>query len=279
MTVVNPEWGAYGLALRGLEAARRWLVEAPRTWPVFAVDVEIGNAQEREERVLGGRAELLLRTGGELHVDADARTILFRLPGVVDAGALAHPFLAPAAEVTAHLMGRESFHAGAVAAQGGAWAVVGERGAGKSSTLAALAAAGYGVVADDVLVLDGGSVLAGPRAIDLRRETAQHLGVGDPIGIAGGRERWRLHLAGVEPELPLRGWIFLAWGGAGIRRLRGPETLERLAASRGVNLPPPIPAALLTLAALPAYEVSRAGGMESLDATAQAVLEIASGAR
>lgn len=269
--------GAYGLSLVGLEAAAAWLLRPPETWPTFTVRVEFGPTRLERQSVLDHRIDLLLRTGGELSVDTSARTILFRLPHAAMASSLAHPYLAPAAEVAAHLMGRESFHAGAVVVDGGAWAVIGERGSGKSSTLAVLAAAGYGIVADDVVVLDGNSVFAGPRAIDLREETAAHLGVGEPLGVVGVRERWRLKLASIAPEVPLHGWIFLAWGEAQTRRLGGVETLERLSTNRGVNLPPPDPAALLPLAALPAYELSRPAGMESLETTVQLLVEIASG--
>lgn len=267
---------AYGLRLAGLEAAERWLVSGPASWPAFAVHVEVGDRQLVEQRVLGDRIELFLRTGGDLIVDARERSMRFRLPSAPDPSAIAHPYLAPAAEVAAFLLGRESFHAGAVAGADGAWAVVGDRGAGKSSTLALLATNGIGVVADDVLVLEGQTVFAGPRAIDLREETASHLGIGEPLGVVGARERWRLPLEPVDVELPFRGWIFLGWGPWTTRRLGGVTTLERLAANRGVNLSPRRPAAFLPLAALPAYEVLRPNALDSLEQTAQAVAEIAS---
>ena len=69
----------------------------------------------------------------------------------------------PPAAVFARWRGLETLHGGAfVDDRGGAWAVLGDRGAGKSSLLAALALAGHEVVADDLLVLDGGDCFAGP---------------------------------------------------------------------------------------------------------------------
>jgi len=38
------------------------------------------------------------------------------------------------------------------------------------------------------------------------------LGVGDPMGVVGTRERWRVRLDSVPPEVLLGGWIRLSWG-------------------------------------------------------------------
>ena len=126
--------------------------------------------------------------------------------------ALVHPYLAPAAAVIARWLGREPFHAGAFALDGGAWGVLGEREAGKSSLLAWLSLQGRSVVCDDMLVVAGDTVFAGPRSVDLRRETAVRLGAGEELGMIGARERWRVGLPPIEPEVPLAGWVFLEWG-------------------------------------------------------------------
>src|SRR5262249_6109268 len=127
-------------------------------------------------------------------------------------GDLVHPYLAPAAAVAARWAGRESFHAGAVVVDGGAWGVLGDKETGKSSTLAWLALQGHEILMDDLLVLDGDDALAGPRCIDLREEPAARLGAGEPLGFVGLRERWRLTLDQVPARVPLHGWVTLAWG-------------------------------------------------------------------
>jgi hypothetical protein len=188
-----------------------------------------------------------------------------------------HPYLAPAAAVIARWMGRESMHAGAFAVDGRALGVVGTREAGKSSTLAWLARDGIDVLCDDMLIVDGPRPLAGPRSIDLRRDAAERLGAGEPIGVTGARERWRLRLAPLARGATLAGWVFLAWGErVEVRQLPGPERLARLAAERGLRLPPARPDALLELTSLPAWELRRPRGWESLPAAADRLLALAS---
>ena len=123
-----------------------------------------------------------------------------------------HPHLAGAAAVLSHWCGRDSFHAGAFVVDGGVWGLLGDKGAGNSSTLVSLARAGVPIVSDDVLVLDKATAYAGPRSIDLRTDAAQTLRTGQPLGMIGDRARWRVPLGPVEPELPFRGWVTLRWG-------------------------------------------------------------------
>ena len=68
-----------------------------------------------------------------------------------------HPFLSTAATFFAHWDGREPFHGGAYALEFAAIAVLADREAGKSTTLAALARAGVPVMADDLVVVDDGA--------------------------------------------------------------------------------------------------------------------------
>ena len=131
------------------------------------------------------------------------------------------------------------------------WALLGDKEAGKSTTLAWLAAHGHPVVCDDALVLDELTALAGPRSIDLRAESAQRLGIGEPLGTVGVRERWRVPLDPVPAELPFRGWVSLAWGDeVAVEPLRGAARLPALIPHRGVRIEPPRPEALLEYAAL-----------------------------
>jgi hypothetical protein len=170
------------------------------------------------------------------------------------------------AVVSAHWLGRETFHAGAFVAGGGVWGVLGDKEAGKSTLLASLALAGVPVVADDVLVLDDATALAGPRAIDLRAGAARRLDAGEPLGVVGERERWRLALEPVAAELPMRGWVALRWDGeTAVCPVRGSERLRTLGAHRGARLYPPDPGALLELSALPFVELRRERRWDSAD--------------
>jgi hypothetical protein len=178
----------------------------------------------------------------------------------------------------AHWYGRESVHAGAFAIDGRVIGVVGQRESGKSSTLARLAVDGVEIVCDDMLVLEGRRVLAGPRSLDLREEPARRLGIGSSIGMAGARERWRVRLGGLADELELSGWVHLAWGDrVEAVPLAGADRIARLLVERGARLPSLDPAVLLDLASLPSWEVRRPRVWESLDETADCLRELGRG--
>ena len=146
---------------------------------------------------------------------------------------------------------------------GKAWGVSGDRGGGKSTTMAGLALDGVPIVSDDLLVLDGLQVLPAPRSVDLRRTAAAHLGVGTALGVVGARERWRLKVEQLEGEYELAGWIFLRWG----ERLQGvslrpTDRFMRLRGSRGTRLPPRSQHALLELTVLARLGAQPAAALE-----------------
>jgi hypothetical protein len=270
-------FGAYGIRLSGLDAARALLVPADETWPSFELvnRVEAGPYSELE-RVDAERAELRLRTGGRILIDRSPGRAEFVTPRPLGSEELVHPYLAPVASIVAHWYGRESVHAGAFAVDGRVWGVVGDRESGKSSTLARLALDGATVVSDDLLILQGTTVLPGPRAIDLRKEPAGKLGVGTSIGVAGARERWRLQLGPVPAALELAGWIHLAWGDrVEALPLAGRERIMRLLSQRGARLPSLSPEVLLDLASLPSWEVRRPNEWETLPETADCLRDLA----
>src|SRR6185436_12314723 len=122
--------------------------------PVFGVSAEVGTAADGAEYVDDDRARLALRSGGEIVVARAAGTIHFRAAHALRADEIVHPYLAPAAAVVARWLGRESMHAGAFVAGGRAWALLGDRTAGKSSTLGWLARLGAPIVCDDMLIVD-----------------------------------------------------------------------------------------------------------------------------
>jgi hypothetical protein len=263
--------GAYGFRLDGVPDAGPLLVDAPESWPRLELVRAPEGARPETEDVTDDDAHLWLAGGAAAELDRRRSRALLTVPENTSDGALVHPFLAPVALIMARWRGHEGMHGGAVATADGVWAVLGDKTGGKSTTLASLALAGLSVFSDDVLVIADGIALAGPRSIDLREEPAKRLGVGEPMGRIGMRDRWRLALDPVPPELPLRGWISLAWGEEiTVESLRGADRLAALIPHRGVRLVPTAPTALLELSALPHLRLTRPRRWDSLrDAAAR----------
>ena len=272
--------GAYGLAFEGLDAAADLLVPVDGQAPAYRVEAVVGHPPPGPEHVDDGTGELRLRSGGRVLIDRRAGSVRFEIPHPVRPDELVHPYLAPAAAVIDRWLGRESVHAGAFAVGRRALGVVGTREAGKSSMLAWLALAGTEVLCDDLLVIDGRSTFTGPRSIDLREDAAARLGAGEAIGVTGARERWRLRLAPAGDRHVLAGFVFLSWGDdVRVRSLGVAERLERIAPQRGVRLEPLRQAAVLDLATMPAWEVSRPRSWASLPEVGRRLLELASTTR
>jgi hypothetical protein len=264
--------------LSGVDDASALLVPAEAAWPEFELVRRIGDPQRTEEYLDADRAELKLRTGGEVLIDRRKGMVTFVTPRPIGVHEVIHPFLAPAAAVIARWFGRESFHAGAFVSNGGAWGVIGERGSGKSSTLGSLALRGLPIVCDDMLILEAGRPFAGPRSVDLRAEAAQALGAGQPLGVVGARERWRLDLEPLVETPPLRGWIHLEWGEQlSLEPLTGAEKLRRLTRERGLRVPIRDPDALLELAGLPAWTFRRPRSWESFPGAVENLLDAIAG--
>lgn len=271
--------GAYGLHLLGVDGSRSLLVSADEAWPQLELVRRIGAATEAGgDSFRSSEARVRLSNGGEILIRREPGQAIFKAPQLPSVDELLHPYLAPVAAIVAYWLERESFHAGAFAAGGGAWGLVGDRESGKSSTLAWLALEGHPVLCDDMLVLNGRTAFAAPRIIDLRPEAAAALGVGEFLGVVGARERWRLELESIEPSLPLRGWVFLEWGDRVEAAPLAPlERVARLSAARGVRLAPHDPGAVLELASLPAWELRRPHGFDSLAAAGRGLLELVGG--
>lgn len=266
--------GCYGFRLGGVDGAHDLLVDAPADWPLLDLRhaTPVGAGPEMDA-VGPDRAELTMH-GGWMTIERSPPRVTFRLPAPPRAGDLVHPYLAPAAGVAARWAGRESFHAGAVITGGGAWGVLGDKESGKSTTLAHLALRGSEIVADDLLVVDGDAVLAGPRCIDLRPESAARLGAGEPRGVVGARERWRMALGAVPPRVPLAGWITLGWADeVSIQSLRGADRMLALLPFRSVQLVPGAPADLVDLGSFPVLALRRPRRWDALDRAADRLLD------
>ncbi|HEX2505575.1 MAG TPA: hypothetical protein VHK22_05145 [Gaiellaceae bacterium] len=272
----EPPLGAYGLRVYGVTASDL-LVEAETAWPSLELSNEVGPSEDVAEEVGHAHATMRLRSGGKIEVRRahSAAAARFVTPQPLTDEELVHPYLAPVAGVMAHWFGRESFHAGGFAVDGDVWGVIGDRFAGKSSTLAWLALRGHAIVADDLLVVDPdtGGVFGGPRSVDLRADARERLGAGLSIGLAGARERWRLRLAPLPSGLRLRGWIFLEWGEeTELRSIGGAERLRLLAGQRGLRVAPRNPGVFLELASLPCWKLRRPQDWSSLEPAAGRLL-------
>lgn len=201
-------------------------------------------------------AVIWIADGGRMTLDRSSLRLRIRTPEPMTDEAILHPFLALPAAIAGRWAGRLGLHGGAFVHGEGAIAVLAEREGGKSSTLAALMRRGVPVVTDDVLVLDGLELFAGPRTVDLRADAAAVLG-GEPYGVLGARERWRLEPPAVPPAVPLRGIVHLSWGD---ERLEPVDPADRLAALVGQCVFHPQRAdalALLELVALPTWRLVR----------------------
>jgi hypothetical protein len=260
--------GAYGLGVAGAGGAAAQLLPAAPDWPKLEIERLIGTGSLGGNLVGADRAEIALLAGGRLTVDRVPLRATFTTAGPLTDDALVHPYLAPAAAIAGHWLGREAFHGGAFVLDGGAWAVLGDKESGKSSLLASLAQNGVGIVADDALIVERELVFAGPRSIDLREEPAQELDAGESIGLVGDRKRWRMSLAPVAAASPLRGWVFLSWSESpDVTAVSAGRRLQRLLGHRMIKgLPPADPTRMLELATLPAFQLGVPRRWGQLDA-------------
>ena len=256
--------GAYGFALAGVHGVDELLVDAAG-WPSLELVRRIGSSDAEMDSLGDESARLRLVDGGDVVVERDPARATYTTPSGLSDQELVHPYLAPAAALAARWRGFESLHAGAFVLDGGAWMVVGDKGIGKSFTLASLAQRGWTVVADDVVVVAESRVFAGPRTIDLREDGARALGMGERLQGARGRERWRVALDPTEPDFELRGWVLVTWSADGEAIVKVPpaDRLRRLARSRVITVEADRPDLLLRLSGLPAFEYRRRAGAKS----------------
>jgi hypothetical protein len=270
------QMGAYGLRLPDLEDTADLLVEAPPEWPPWRTVLSIGSGTPAEF-FKQSQARMRSLPSGWVDLDLATHTSTLHLPRKPPPAHVVHPYLGSTAVVVAYWHGLQSFHAGAFVADGGAWGILGDKGAGKSSMLAALSRLGAPILTDDILVVgEGMRGFAGPRCIDLRRETALALEVGTALGVVGARERWRMHLDPVAAELPLAGWICLEWGESAILTPPMPERIRALYENIGLRVEqhdPGMLSRLMDLLALPMLRIQRPRSIATLVGTARSILD------
>jgi hypothetical protein len=276
-------FGAYGLALPDLVGAVGMLAPAPADWPAWRVQYSpvdlLADVSPSGDLIAEEKAQLRIAGGGWADIDRNLALTTLHLEKRPDDAALLHPLLSSTAVMAARWRGWHAFHAGGLVIAGGVWGVLGEKGAGKSSTLAWLATArGAEVLSDDVLIVDEhGRALTGPRCIDLRPDVGRWLGRGESIGAIGGRERWRLGLETTVIEAPLHGWIQLAWGDEpGLEPLAPGDSFEAISSSLALRMLPPDVAGLIELAGLPAWRLVRPRRFEGLADAVDPLLEVLS---
>jgi hypothetical protein len=263
------------LELLGLpDAALLVPVPEDAQWPRVRVAWREAPPDPADPRIDEAGASIALEDGTQVLVDRGEGTATLVSPRSFDDGSLVHPFLAAAGTLFAWWLGREALHGGAFATPEGAWCLLGERGTGKSSLLASLAARGQPVLTDDLIVVDGPLAMAGPRCIDLRGPSVERLGITEAAPVRG--DRHRLELAPVAPQTQVLGWVFLAWGDElSLRALAPGERLVRLSAQR--NVQGVEPRRLLELSGLPGWELVRPKGWESFEPAVDGLLDVATG--
>ena len=223
-------------------------------------------------RGFGGRRACFEFAEGRLLLERAKATITTVSEEPLPADQLVHPWLATAAGMWARWLGRDVFHGGAIALDGGAWALLGARERGKSTLLAALALDGHAIVADDALVLEGGYVFAGPRCVDVRVDAADALAAAGPAARGGSRRR--LTLEAVPSRLPLQGIVHLAWGDEpALVRVPLAERIERLRDHNAFHSLPAHEMTLLQMAALPTVELRRPRSLDRMSESAAALVD------
>jgi hypothetical protein len=269
MTVLTNTSLVYGLALEHLPPAAADLCGAPcDEAPVVSVEIHPDSPYDGDIDVYvdDDRATLRMTEGWVEIVRHPRAAIRYHVSRPLTAEMLVHPYLAFPAAVVNHWLGRVALHAGCIIVDDVAVAILGTKGAGKSSTMAAAARAGYEVLADDLLIVDGGEAMVGPRAIDLRADAAAEFG-GRYLGVIGARERWRIALPPARvSSAPLNAVVMLGWGEPmGARPLPMPERVGPLLASCALGDGWIAPKAALELFQTPTWEVVRPRSLERID--------------
>lgn len=252
-----PGFGAYGFAFTGLTddlAVTDQLVVAPDHWPTLTIEWRRAEGPQPPARHTDDDGVLLFLTGGHVEVSRTPLRATLHLPDNASADELLHPYLAAIAALAGPWHGRLAFHGGAFGMAGSAWGLLAAKEEGKSTTLAYMAEQGLPVLADDVIVLAGGQMMAGPRTIDLR-DGALELGLAAESRVRGAT-RYRKRLAEIAPEIPAGGFVLLE-GGAVFNHagVASADRVRELTAARALGSLPSEAQGLLDAVTLPMIRV------------------------
>lgn len=249
---------AYGFRLSGISQEALAVYDAD-DWPILSVLQRLVRDPGPQATYVDADQASIQTPAARLGLKRLGRSVEVCSPEPVPAGDIVHPALWPAAAVFARWHGHETLHAGAFSFDGeGAWALLGDRGAGKSSLLSALAMRGIEVLVDDLLVVDGLHCFAGPRCIDLRQPAATALGVSGQTSLVRSTQRRRLKLEPCRGRYVLKGFVYLAWGTEMlVDRLTPADSFGQLIDHRRVAVLGADFEHLLDLAGLPAIRLTR----------------------
>jgi hypothetical protein len=268
---------AYGIRIEGLGAPEGLALRGAESWPVIRFTRELTDDVLPRESEVRSDGATIVNPAATLLVDRASAEVRVRSAVPVPEADLVHPCLWPVGAVFARWRGAETLHAGAFAPNGtaGAWAVMAESGGGKTSFLATLALAGVEVLVDDLLVVEDGGCVAGPRALDLRPEVVHRLGLGERVTVpVRSTSRERLALAPCDARWPLRGFVELVWGDSvRVDRLEPVAALAALAHHRRVLGLGAEFAELLKLVELPTLRLTRPRAWPSAPDAADRLLD------
>jgi hypothetical protein len=262
--------GAYGLRLDGLSTSLL-VSPVPDNWKVIKVTQDTDTPPSERSIYSEDAIDMSFEEGWGVSLRRDSATMTFQLPRRIPDDELVHPMLSPAAMQFAAWIGHSTFHGGAFVQEGRAFAVLARRTGGKSTTLARLASRGVPVLVDDLLVIDKEqNVLAGPRCIDLRRESVTD----DSLEASRGDERRRMRLPPIDPSYPLVGVFVLGWGDdIAIHKLAPAERVVAL--TKHCRAEVAGTSALLELSRLPVWRVGRRHDLAALDDVCSRLLDTA----
>jgi hypothetical protein len=276
--MVGERAGAYGFRL----VTGAWhgpfpaLLPADPAAPEVALEWRHAAVLVERERIGADRVTLARRRAALLDVSREPARITLEFPEAVSADAIVHPLITAPIAILARWRGSLTLHAGAFFANGLAWGVIGAREAGKSTTLARLAARGCPILADDLLVLDGATACAGPACIDLRPDVAERMPETRFLGEIAGRPRHRMAVPEGPAKAPLGGFFLLDWdervevealdAAAGLKLLYEQEYIGLLGAAE--------PTKILELLGTPMWRVRRPADWDASEEALDRMLQL-----
>jgi hypothetical protein len=265
------------LAIRGLEGASNFMQAVPDCASCLRVEVVAdASIDQRESRLHAGEADLRLLGGGRLRICRGDPRVRFSFQQRPTDADLLHPYLAPAAALAQLWLGHEAIHGGAFATPAGAVALLGDKQAGKSTTLAWLHAKHrVTVLCDDLIVVADGSVFAGPRCLDLRAAGSLHRLLDAGARSVRGGDRLRVSLPPGPAKAPLAAIVLLRWGPrTAVQPVPLAERIRRLLPHRMyAGRIPAEPLGMLDLIAVPMVVLTRPRGEVGLRDSTTALMD------
>ena len=250
--------------------------------PAVALECRHACGVVDEEEIEEDRVLLREKGNSLLEVRREPLSITLEFPDATTPEALVHPLLTPPISILARWRGDLTLHSGSFFADERAWAVVGEREAGKSTMLASLGARGLPLLADDLLVIDDGVVRAGPACIDLRPDVAERIPGARFLGEVGNRPRYRLVSPAGPSRARLGGFFLLGWSEdrkVRIERLPLAEALRVIYGQEYIALVGLAdPEKLMALLGTPMWRVTRPPDWGFTDETIDRILEVTAAA-